>query len=126
MNNLTGILSKTISIKMAVRFLCICLLFGMMSCAKKDEEKILGKWQNEQDWFLYRADKTYDAGKSVLTMVRQFKYTIDPDVHRLTMYTDQQSQSYYLEYAFIGEDTLAVRNSLSTNRDMVKFYRIKE
>lgn len=119
-------MSKRMFIKIAVRFFCLSLILGAISCTKKDEEKILGKWQNEQDWFLYRADKTYDAGKSVVTMVRQFKYTIDPDVHRLTMYTDQQSQSYYLEYTFIGEDTLAVRNSLSTNRDMVKFYRIKE
>ncbi|MBK8686108.1 MAG: hypothetical protein IPN26_14665 [Bacteroidetes bacterium] len=126
MNKSTGIVSKRMCIKMAVRFFCISLILGTISCSKKDEKKILGKWQNEQDWFLYRADKTYDAGKSVVTMVRQFKYTSDPDVHRLTMYTDQQSQSYYLEYTFIGEDTLAVRNSLSTNRDMVKFYRIKE
>lgn len=113
-------------IQMAVRLLGLCLALGLISCSKKDEERILGKWQNEQDWFLYRADRTYDAGKSVITMVRQFKYTIDPEAHRLTMYTDQQSQSYYLEYQFIGDDTLAVRNSLSANKDMVKFYRIKE
>jgi hypothetical protein len=42
------------------------------------------------------------------------------------MYTNQSDKSYYLKYKFIGEDTLSVRNSLSTDTTMIKFYRVIE
>lgn len=107
----------------------LIIFFGMCfltSCAKKDEEKIIGKWQNEEDWFEYHQDKTYNAGKSFIVMVKNFKYSIDPSLKQLTMYTDENSKSYYLIYEFHGDDTLAVRNSMSSNKTMIEFYRLKE
>lgn len=101
------------------------LLLFISACGKKDEELILGKWQNEQDWFEYRKDKKYSAGKAMITMVNNFGYSLDPKTHELTMYTDEENQTYYLVYRFMGEDTLAVYNRLSTDTSLIKFHRVK-
>jgi len=99
----------------------------LLACGKKEDELILGKWQNEQDWFEYKKDQKYSAGKMMLTMVKDFKYTIDTKAKQLTMYTDEANQTYYLIYRFYGEDTLAVRNQMNTDTSkMVKFYRVSK
>ncbi len=87
---------------------------------------IVGKWQNEMDWFEYFENGTYDSGKDFLTIVQGYQYSIDENKHELNMYTNQSDKSYYLKYKFIGEDTLSVRNSLSTDTTMIKFYRVIE
>ena len=102
----------------------LSLLFLVSACGKQDEEIILGKWQNEQDWFEYRQDKKYSAGKAMITMVKNFSYSLDSKTHELTMYTDEENQTYYLVYRFIGEDTLAVYNRLSTDTSIIKFHRV--
>lgn len=101
------------------------ILIYCFACGQKDEEKIIGKWQNEQDWFEYKKESKYSAGKSMLTMVKDFKYSIDPTKRELTMYTNEENQTYYLVYQFIGNDTLAIFNRLSSDTSLVKFYRIK-
>ena len=111
---------------MVKQFIFIFGLFMLLvSCGKKDSELIVGKWQNEQDWFVYRKDQTYSAGKAMLNMVKDFKYSIDPKTHELTMYTDAEDLTYYLVYQFLGEDTLAVFNRLSTDTTKTKFHRVK-
>jgi hypothetical protein len=106
-----------------ILFFGICVL---TSCQPNDSKLIIGKWQSEQDWFLYKADSTYDSGKFGITMVKNFKYTIDANTHELNMYTDKQDKSFYLKYKFMGHDTLAVRNSMSSDTTWVIFERQKE
>jgi len=97
----------------------------LWSCGKKnDKERIIGKWQSEQDWFEYRKDMKYSAGKMMMTMVHDFTYSIDENSRELTMYTDEQNQTYYLLYRFVGNDTLAIRNRLSTDTSVVYFVRV--
>jgi hypothetical protein len=110
-----------------MKYIVLCCLTAMLySCGKKDEEIIIGKWQSDQDWFEYHQDQTYSAGKMIMTMVKNFKYNIDTKAKELTMYTDEENQTYYLIYRFIGNDTMAIRNRLSTDTTMVKFYRVKK
>lgn len=102
------------------------LAMCIMSCSPTDEKRILGKWQSDQDWFVFKNDLTYDAGKAIIPMVHGFRYTIDAKEKRLTMYTDKAEQSFYLEYTFLADDTLSVRNSLSTNKNRIIFYKVEE
>lgn len=104
--------------------LVIAMLF--MSCSTSDDQRILGKWQSDQDWFVFKNDQTYDAGKAIIPMVHGFRYTIDSKEQRLTMYTDKAEQSFYLEYTFLADDTLSVRNSLSTSKNRIIFYKVEE
>ncbi|MBL7764643.1 MAG: hypothetical protein JNJ58_00995 [Chitinophagaceae bacterium] len=105
--------------------LWIFTLFILSACQPSDENLLVGKWQSDQDWYEYRADHTYDGGKSVVTLVKNFKYSIDPKAHELNMYTDDKNRTYYLIYEFAGTDTLLVRNRMSSNETMVAFYRVK-
>ncbi len=104
--------------------LCFCCL--LYSCTTSDSEKIIGKWQCDQDWFEFKKDQTYSAGKEFITMVNNFKYTIDTKEKELNMYTDEEQRSYYLKYEFKGMDTLLVRNTMSSNTKMISFYRVKK
>jgi hypothetical protein len=108
------------------KYLFCITLFFFISCKKSDEERIIGKWQNEQDWFSYKKDKTYSSGKDNIKMVDNFAYTIDSKLHELNMYTDEKNTTYYLIYEFKGDDTLAVRNAMSSNKKMINFVRVKE
>jgi hypothetical protein len=101
-------------------FICSSLL----ACKKPDNEKIIGRWQNDRDWFDYKNDNTYSSGKDDIKMVDHFKYALDPNRHELNMYTDQSNTTYYLIYEFKGDDTLAVRNAMSTVKTMIYFTRV--
>jgi hypothetical protein len=97
-----------------------------MSACKTDEEDLLiGKWQNDRDWFVFKQDKTYSSGKDDIQMVDQYKYTMDPSRHELNLYTDDSKSTYYLIYEFRTKDTLLVRNALSSNKTMIPFVRIQ-
>lgn len=106
------------------------LLFGMIiifiACNKEDKKILIGKWQSDRDWFQYFEDGTYNSGKDDFQMVTGYKYTLDKNKKELTMYTKSTEQTFYLKYKFFGNDTLAVRNILSTDTTNVKFYRVKE
>lgn len=106
-------------------YLWILFVTILSSCHTSDDKLLIGKWQSDQDWYEYRADHTYDGGKSVITLVKNFKYSIDPQTHELNMYTDDKNRTYYLIYEFAGKDTLMVRNRMSSNKTMVAFYRVK-
>lgn len=107
-----------------LNIVCTLGVLTLFACVRPDDKQlILGRWESGQDWFDYRADQTYNGGKSVMTMVNGFRYTIDEEKKELNMYTDQEEQTYYLQYRFSGKDTLLVRNRLSTDTHMVAFVR---
>jgi hypothetical protein len=116
--------SANANINFSILFFALLILFS--ACKKSDKKMIVGKWQNEMDWFEYFENGTYDSGKDFLTIVQGYQYSIDENKHELNMYTNNSDKSYYLKYKFIGEDTLSVRNSLSTDTTMIKFYRVIE
>lgn len=116
--------SANANINFSILFFALLILFS--ACKKSDKKMIVGKWQNEMDWFEYFENGTYDSGKDFLTIVQGYQYSIDENKHELNMYTNQSDKSYYLKYKFIGNDTLSVRNSLSTDTTMIKFYRVIE
>lgn len=97
-----------------------------MSCAKKDEEKIVGKWSNDDNWFDYNANKTYNSGIGEIKMTNDYKYSLDDSKKELTMYTNDKDKTFYLIYEFLGDDTLAVRNVMSSDKTMIKFIKEKK
>jgi hypothetical protein len=107
-------------------FLFFALPISFLACIKPDKKTIIGKWQSDSDWFEYFDNGTYDSGKDFLILVHAYRYTIDEKKNELNMYTNKSDKSYYLKYKFVGNDTLSVRNSLSTNTNMIKFYRVIE
>lgn len=106
-------------------FILFCI-FAFACNHKTDQQILMGKWQNEQDWFEFISDTTYNAGKDFVTLVHAYKYSIDISTHQLSLYTQHTDKSYYLKYFFSGEDTLLVRNLLSTDTTLVTFVRVKE
>lgn len=101
-------------------------LILFLACNKEDKKILIGKWQSDRDWFQYFEDGTYNSGKDDFQMVTGYKYTLDKNKKELTMYTKSTEKTFYLKYKFLGNDTLAVRNILSTDTTDVKFYRVKE
>jgi hypothetical protein len=114
--------SANANINFSILFFALLILFS--ACKKSDKKMIVGKWQNEMDWFEYFENGTYDSGKDFLTLLQGYQYSIDEKKNELNMYTNNTDKSYYLKYKFIGNDTLSVRNSLSTDTNMIKFYRV--
>lgn len=102
------------------------LFLGIVSCKPTDDKLLLGKWQNEQDWFLFKEDKTYSSGKEMIKMVDKFRYTLDKEKKELNLYTNDASSTFYLHYEFLGNDTLAVYNLMSSNKSLIKFNRVEE
>lgn len=99
---------------------------SLSSCKKSDQEKIIGKWENDQDWFEFFDNHTYNGGKAIITEVKGYKYDLSESDHQLTMYTQDESQSFYLNYSFIGNDSLALTNTLSKSKIPVIFVRVKK
>ncbi len=111
---------------MQYRFFIGILFLCLASCKQSDNKLIIGKWQNEQDWFHFKNDTSYNSGKEMIKMVDNFKYTIDSKDKALNLYTNDKNSTFYLHYEFIGTDTLAVYNLMSSNKRLIKFYRVKE
>ena len=102
------------------------VIVSALACKQNDQEKIIGKWQSDDEWFEYLSDNTYNSGRATITMVSHFKYTIDAQKKELTMYTDSEKQTYYLKYLFVGNDTLKLNNVLNTEAHFATFYRVKK
>ena len=99
-------------------------IMSCISCTPSDEKRLLGKWQCERDWFLFKDSQTYDSGKDDIQMVTGFTYTIDSKLKELNLYTHDPHTTYYLIYQFKGSDTLEVRNALSSRKTMILFHRV--
>lgn len=111
---------------MASVFKCFVLgliCFVISSCGKKDEEKIIGKWQCDQLWFEFHPDQTYSGGTSILTEVKGFKYSLSSSDHELNLYTKEDNNAHYLNYSFRGNDTLVLTNKLSTVKHEIIYVR---
>ncbi len=94
------------------RILLFASLTLLYACSAKEEDRIIGKWQADQDWFRFKQDKTYDGGRTIVTLVSGYRYAIDPVAKELILYTDKEYQTYYLQYQLQGNDTLRVKNKL--------------
>jgi hypothetical protein len=103
----------------------VFLLF-YAACKPTDKQKLLGKWQCENDWFHYKTDSTYSSGKYEITMVDNYKYTLDAQTHELNIYTNKANETFYLKYKFVHDDTLYVRNIMSSDTSWVVFTRQNE
>jgi major membrane immunogen (membrane-anchored lipoprotein) len=104
-------------------FFCIIMLVFLTACGQKDEQKIIGIWQNEFDWFDIKADKSYSTGTGPMTTFTNLKYTIDPSKKEITFYTNKDGQSYYMSYIFLHQDTLQLLNNLPNSKPAL-FYKI--
>lgn len=103
-----------------------CFALLLISCKQSDSKKIIGKWQSDDDWFEFVNDSSYNSGKSFITMVKEFKYNINVPQNELTLYTDDEKQTYYLQYQFEGNDTLKLNNILNTTPHFAIFVRSKK
>lgn len=115
-----------VTVKILKNLVIAGMAFLWMSCAQKDEEKIVGKWSNDDNWFDYKADNTYNSGIGEIKMTNDYKYSLDATKKELTMYTNNKDKTFYLTYEFIGDDTLAVRNVMSSDKTMIKFVKEKK
>lgn len=104
-----------------VFFLGLCFF---VSCKQSDEQRMIGKWQSDDVWYEYLDNKTYNSGRSIITMIRGFKYSINEEKQELTMYTDDANQTYYLQYRFKDNDTLLLNNVLNSKPHFEKFYKV--
>jgi hypothetical protein len=98
----------------------------LVACGKSDEKKMIGKWQSDDVWYEYLDNKTYNSGRSIITMIKGFKYSINEEKHELTMYTDDANQTYYLQYQFKDNDTLLLNNVLNSKPHFEKFYKVAQ
>lgn len=99
----------------------LCLFF--FACSSPDEQRLLGKWQCEQDWFVFYADSTYDGGKAIIPMLKKARYTLNPADRSLTLYTNQANSTFYLDYTFRGKDTLLLHNKMNSGNQQAVFIR---
>ena len=99
--------------------LCLCFF----ACIPSDEERLLGKWQCEQDWFLFYADSTYDGGKAMIPMLKKARYTLNSTDRSLTLYTNQANSTFYLDYTFRGNDTLLLHNKMNSANQQAVYIR---
>ena len=95
-----------------------------MACTTADNQKIIGIWQNENDWFNIKKDNKYDTGSGPFTSLKDMQYLIDNQTKELNFYTDNTGKSFYMNYEFIGTDTLQLKNK-KEHSIWVKFFRTK-
>ena len=101
----------------------LCGLLVLGACGTSDHETLLGKWQCEQDWFQFYNDSTYDGGKAIITLLKKARYTLDEEQHTLTLYTDNEKSTFYLDYEFRGKDTLLLHNKLNAEHIQAIYVR---
>jgi len=107
--------------------LSIILLTAILftSCGSKDKKQILGKWHSEDFWFEFHDAEKYSGGRGPVVSVKEQDYVLESGDKKLTFYTDRESESYYLIYDFIGEDTLVLTNSMNKTSIPAKYYKKK-
>lgn len=103
----------------------IAFLTFLSSC-RDDRDRLVGRWYNEDYWFEFYDDDTYDGGRDFLTEISHMKYEMLMKKHELYMYTNNRQQSYYLSYKFITDDTLILHNKIDITRTPVTYVRKKK
>ncbi len=107
---------------MRLSILFFTLLF-FTACGPKDDEKIIGKWYNDQHWFEFHTATEYSGGIGPMVNQNKQECVLEPSEKKLTFYTNTESESYYVGYEFIGTDTLAISNFMNQTSLPVKYYR---
>jgi hypothetical protein len=102
--------------------LFITVLF-FSSCGSADKKQILGKWYSDDFWFEFHEGDKYSGGRGPIVSVEKQDFVLETSDKKLTFYTDKESESYYLIYDFIGEDTLVLTNSMNVTSVPAKYYR---
>mgnify|MGYP000751465674 CR=1 FL=1 len=105
--------------------IAIILCIALFSCGSKDQQTILGYWQNESHWFEFHNDSSYSGGIGPMTNVQNVPYVLEPKEGKLTFYTNKEDETYYLRYKFIGEDSLSLSNFMNSANQAVVYYRSK-
>jgi hypothetical protein len=93
------------------------------ACGKSDEKKIIGVWQNENDWFQLYSETKYNTGTGPSTFFKDLNYTLDSKTKEITFYTNIASKSYITNYTFKGNDTLVLVNKMEGSKETV-FYKV--
>lgn len=110
---------------MRLSILLVAILF-LSSCGSSDKELILGKWESEDFWFEFHDETKYSGGRGPLISQREQEYVLEPSEKKLTFYTNQESESYYLIYEFVGTDTLILTNSMNSTSVPARYYKTKQ
>lgn len=95
----------------------------LSACGGKEKQQLIGKWHSDDFWFEFHDETKYSGGRGPITMQSKEDYVLEPSEKKLTFYTDKESESYYLIYEFVGEDTLVLTNSMNTTSVPAKYYR---
>jgi hypothetical protein len=95
-----------------------------VGCTTSDDKKICGIWQNGMDWFDIAANKTYSTGTGPMTSFTNLKYVMDANKKQITFYTNTDNKSFYMQYSFVGNDSLRLQNCMPNSLPVV-FYRTK-
>ncbi len=107
-----------------MRLILVLLATALItSCGSKDKKQLIGKWHSEDFWFEFHDDKKYSGGRGPIVSVKEEEYVLETKDKKLTFYTSNQSESYYLIYSFIGEDTLVLTNSMNVTAVPAKYYK---
>jgi hypothetical protein len=104
----------------------VTFLLFFASCGSQDKKTILGKWHSEDYWFEFHDENKYSGGRGPMINVKKEDYVLEPSEGKLTFYTNQESESYYLIYDFIREDTLVLTNSMNKTSVPAIYYRKNE
>ena len=107
-------------------YIALSIMLTLIACGPKDEERILGKWYNEQHWFDFHNEKEYSGGVGPITNQENQSYVLEPAENKLTFYTGSESETYYVRYELIGEDTLSIGNFMNSTSKPIKYYRSNE
>ncbi len=98
----------------------IALLIMCNSC-KSDSEKMIGIWQNEQDWYQIMPNGKYNTGTGPVTFMRDLTYVMDTKKKEINFYTNIGSKTFMMNYDFISKDTMQLINKMEGSK-AVKFY----
>ena len=56
-------------------------------------------------------------------LIEKARYTLDEEQHTLTLYTDNEQSTFYLDYEFRGKDTLLLHNKLNAEHIQAIYVR---
>jgi hypothetical protein len=103
----------------------IPFLFLWCACQESDTKQLIGRWHNENHWFEFHNDSLYSGGVGPIVNVENVPYDLDAKEGKLTFYTRNQNETYYLRYKFLGMDSLSLSNFMNSENQAVVYYRKK-
>ncbi len=103
----------------------ILLVFFLVffSCKTNAQHALIGTWYNDDNWFEFTSDSTYNTGINKITFFKNLKYTSDATTNELTLYTEKKEVTYYLKYTFLQKDSLELRNLMNGAKTSIVYTR---